>query len=432
MLYNRACYDKILVSMANKSKVLVKGTPGIGKTTFLFRLLVKIVETAHESSKNAPIPSIVIHFWDASPYWLCGDGTVEAYDNTSHAAPDYYLSDAVDSACVRGSILHIVVASSKKSNYNGFKKIADCDTNMAIWTLEELLVIRGTMSREEAEFRFAVIGGSARNFLRSFPDDVYVLPLVQEIMDWITESSTWKADFKDTFEGYCRAISQELSSCTTADSSYAVFNSLMRHSVMGESRWASATMQYIAAEIHHRRDDDLWANLHSLLTPSGIGCLFESLVHRKLTSREFVCTLRPLYKKHAKRTKNNLIQLRTGYPVVLFRRPEDIANLTRNQYGLPCISNFSLIDSVVQPNNLFQVTVSAKKHDGNVAALAGIRNQLLEQDASQHSMIFVVPRDHLKSFQYQDSLGDIPQFVTTVDLVASEGVLHPAKRAKHV
>ena len=85
---------------------------------------------------------------------------------------------------------------------------------------------------------------------------------------------------------------------------------------------------------------------------------------------------------------------------------------------------------MVQPNNLFQVTVSPKTHVGNVSALVSIRSNLLEKDGSKHRMIFVVSHEHLETFPYQDNLEGIDQFVTTIDTATSESVVHPSKKAK--
>ena len=54
IFYNRKCYDTIQNNIANMSAVLVKGTPGIGKTMFLQRVLVDIVEAARETGEALP------------------------------------------------------------------------------------------------------------------------------------------------------------------------------------------------------------------------------------------------------------------------------------------------------------------------------------------------------------------------------------------
>ena len=123
MLYNRACYEEILLAIETEHPptMLIRGTPGIGKTTFFFRLLVWIVETAHVN--QSIVPTIVIHFpYNDHGFWLCSDGSIEIFNALIHGRPDYYLSDAVDFGHKMGSVLHIEVASSKRINFNKFKR----------------------------------------------------------------------------------------------------------------------------------------------------------------------------------------------------------------------------------------------------------------------------------------------------------------------
>jgi hypothetical protein len=55
VLYNRDCYDDIIQQMSGKNLVLVRGTPGIGKSLFLQRFLVYI-------SDLSIVPFPVIHY----------------------------------------------------------------------------------------------------------------------------------------------------------------------------------------------------------------------------------------------------------------------------------------------------------------------------------------------------------------------------------
>ena len=50
-LYYRDCYGTLLTSLQGIKKALIYGTPGIGKTMFLFVLMVHIVETAKAKKK---------------------------------------------------------------------------------------------------------------------------------------------------------------------------------------------------------------------------------------------------------------------------------------------------------------------------------------------------------------------------------------------
>ena len=49
-LYNRECYDDITTQLSNLTRVLVYGTPGVGKTLYLQAFLVNLVRQAREKN----------------------------------------------------------------------------------------------------------------------------------------------------------------------------------------------------------------------------------------------------------------------------------------------------------------------------------------------------------------------------------------------
>jgi hypothetical protein len=120
--------------------------------------------------------------------------------------------------------------------------------------------------------------------------------------------------------------------------------------------------------------------------------------------------LKPLHEKYARSVSRKLVPFTFPEHVVRLRNVEDIRNLPNQRYGLPVTSNFPLVDAIVQPNVLLQMTVSAERHKGAVDRLEDIRAGLSEKDRSKHMMVFVVPKKNFNSFKYQDNL-PIPQFV---------------------
>jgi hypothetical protein len=421
ILYNREVYDELISQMYDKKPVLIKGTPGIGKTTFLQRLLVEIVENFQDN-----IPTIVLALREkstVSEYWLNSDGTVELFDiNIKGTGPQIYLSDSVDSHGILGFDLHVEVASSKDSNYKGFSKqvsqhLHGLDTNMKLFSFDELLEIRGNMSIEEAKFRYAIIGGSARNFKRTFPTEVAVIPFVEEVLSWFFADTSWETNFNETFKGYCRFISQQLKK--SKEHEYNVINSLFRHNIANNDVWASKCMEIISAEITLHEDVTLQTELKSLLTNSGTGDLFESLMHRKITKSGYLLTATPLCKPYSKKTSRDKVALHVDYPIELIENVSNIKNLKIERYGLPMYSNFPLIDAVVQPNILIQFTVSPYYHKGAVDQLNSIRDGLKEKNKSKHMMIFVIPLRNIKTFKWQENLKDIAQYIALENEVAS-------------
>ena len=103
---------------------------------------------------------------------------------------------------------------------------------------------------------------------------------------------------------------------------------------------------------------------------------------------------------------------------VIFRTIEEIGQLTPDMYGIPSTSNFPLIDSVLQPDTLFQFTTS-NRHRGSNAKLDEIREHLEEKNLGMHKMIFIVPHENLYSFR---TVADLPirQYVMSGEHVHSQ------------
>lgn len=424
ILYNRPYYDSIVKQMKDKDMVLIKGTPGTGKSTFLERMMVEIVENSRAA--NVALPKIVLAMLMGSgvvEFALNNDGTVEHFDR-ANGDPQFYLSDSVDSDAKQGTKLHLLVASSKDKNYNKFIKHVQpresgLDINMNLFEFEELCAISGSMTREEATFRYLIVGGSARRFKTYFPVNVEILPFVKETMQWICSGTSFEKDFPDTFQGYCLLISQELTK--SADGVTEVINSLMRHSASGQRMWASQYMKFLGAEVIRCRETTLYNELKQIVKNGGIGNCFESLVHRKFTSPGFVCTAKPLYPPNQRVAKGGRdgVKHKFDYPVVLVRNIEDIENLANERYGLPIFDNFPLVDAIIQPDTLIQITVCPNVHKGAVEELPRIRTYLKEKDGTKHKMIFVVPSMNVGKFKYQLDLKDISQYIATDNEVAS-------------
>jgi len=82
---------------------------------------------------------------------------------------------------------------------------------MPVWSFEELMNVRGdVISEAEATFHYAVVGGSARNFLVNFPSGNVISSVVADSLHWIFDGIRYPKEFKSVFDGYCRLISRDL------------------------------------------------------------------------------------------------------------------------------------------------------------------------------------------------------------------------------
>lgn len=434
VLYNRKCYDEIIEQLKRFSCALIYGTPGIGKSTFLFRYLVHIVEERRKN--NGAIPSIIFASrvgLETVEYWLHGDGRVEIIPTAQRSA-DYYLSDSVDSPTIRANTLHLEVASENENNYHQFRKhiitLKSLEYCMDVFSFEELSAIKGSMPEDEATFRYLIVGGSARLFMLTGSAADVVKEEVKEALLWYFASTNWTTTYQATFNAYCTLISSTLMS--TTEETKKLGKSLFVHTGIGiingvkrvHRKPASEFMKYIVSRLSDAKDNRISTLLSDIVSESGMGNLFEYRMHRKFATPNFVFTAKPLTKPYSRSgNKNDTLKVTVGYPVVLLRKIEDIANLTEGKYGLPIVNNFPLVDAIIQPNILIQYTI-AQHHKGAVAELENIRRGL-KGPWNTHAMIFVVPKATIvgNKFQYQNDLEKIDQYVATEDEVTSENVL---------
>jgi hypothetical protein len=251
--------------------------------------------------------------------------------------------------------------------------------------------------------------------------DAHPIDYVEKTLSWYFEDV--KEQYPNAYNSAKSIISTQLNKSGPREN-YNVVNSLMIHQERGKAVWASKFMEILGSTILDKKEDTMCAAIEELVGKSGIGNIFESTAHIKLTTSNTSFTLTPLHKKGARKVSRAPIPLEFPSRVVRLRGVNDVNLLSDDTYGLPVISNFPLVDAIVQPNILLQMTVSEERHKGAVDQLPHLREQLSEQDQTKHRMIFVVPQKNLGKFKYQATLSNIPQFIMCPD----EGVC--AERSK--
>jgi hypothetical protein len=425
VFYNRECYDDLCSAIYSRrlgparKLVLIKGTTGIGKTMFLQRLLVDIVERHKDiKSKFPTINYITRKAGGVETFRLRGDGNVTLAD---HDNVDYELSDSVDIEHPRGDILTLEVASDKDCNYNSFsKRVTEAmgngfETFMPLCTLVELSAMCPLVTPAKCQFGYDVFGGSARNFKSvvypSSPRQFAPIDCVSKAMTWFFDSEQIS---EQNWNSVLHRISAEMGK--SPDQRYLVVNSLFRHrDGIGNSVWASKFMEFLASVIFDKKELSMHEEIKRIAGESGLGIMFENIAHSQLTCSDMDFDVKPLHKRNSKNVIRDAILMNFHIPVLHLRNIDDIGILLPEKYGLPITSNFPLVDAIIQPNILFQMTVSAENHKGTVDKLPAIRDQLLEKDPSKHMMIFVVPQRNLKTFKYQEDLDDILQYLLCPD-----------------
>ncbi len=428
-LYNRQCYDDLIVSMVNKTTVLIKGTPGIGKSLFLMVLLVWIVEKARAANEAIPSINYVRLEDQLCVYRLLSDGRVRIYDLATHGLPDYLLSDGCDLNVAYGKLLSLEVASDDKANYKNFeKRVQEASARkesllkyMPLFSYEELLSIKGEMSLEEAAFRHEVFGGSARNFADRKEVDIDSLVVVNDTMLWMfgetkkTAHPDWWKTIVDKISAKLRQNDRELDKNT--------INSLMRHRTGRDVPiWATKFMEILSGVILDEKVLAIHTALENLIGPSGMGVAFESVGHKKISTCTAKYPLQSLHKPHQRKTKwPKEMSMRFNYPIQLIRTVEDLSHLPENTYALPIHGYFTLADFIVKTRKVTVIGnfTIADSHGGTLEQLNNILQQLNPKTNHRVIMLWVVKRENLDAFKWVSGLESIDQYVMTYEPVAT-------------
>ena len=173
--------------------------------------------------------------------------------------------------------------------------------------------------------------------------------------------------------------------------------------VSSGSIWASKFVEILIGSVVDQIDGNMLKILEELNGSSGMGIAFESVGHKKLTNSKSEYPLFALNKPYQRQNKTVNSSMHFNHPIRLIRNIEDIGMLNENEYGLPMIGNFPLIDAVIQPNKLINFTVS---------------NRLLTdwRTVNYNARIVIVTKhSNLDTFQYMSDLSAIRQYVTTYE-----------------
>jgi hypothetical protein len=111
----------------------------------------------------------------------------------------------------------------------------------------------------------------------------------------------------------------------------------------------------------------------------------------------------------------------THFRKVLIRTTDGTQRFRVGDIGVPAIGNFPLVDVVVKPNILLQMTV-AKKHSNAVNRLVDIQTKL-GSNKDQHKIVFVTTTANVHEFQMCSDLEQISQFVMCPEVAAGDSTL---------
>lgn len=449
-MLNRTCYNALWEDIKTAretageqivSCVLVRGTPGIGKTTFLNRVLFELyAEMKREEDKGGLQRRIAMTTRGGVCHVLSiadGAGVVRVFNDET---VDYWLADNHDILSTQRKLkLVLLVSSDRPTNFNEFMKRQNenfgSDIRADLWSLDELRAARPPKwSEEMVAFRYAVFGGSARNaFARRTRG-----PRNRDVENWMKtyfasspavnpDDAEWRSHWNSALGVITQSITNAGETPAPGSTDIRSYSSMTVHRDSGGMpRWASDFMRSLVGHLCESNKAIFWETAMERLgaNESAEGVLFESRCHN------IIIHLRPLLRlRNGDCARMGLPQdmnhirfvdlaplltpSATSAPVFHISDTSCVVQVPLGSYGWPAKCNFPVIDAVIQPSIVLQFTVS-KTHGVNTDRLREIRAGLQEQDTSKHMLIFVVPATMLKSFKIPTNV-DVPMFVSTLD-----------------
>ena len=429
-LFVRECYLELLdLVLSGGKNVLLRGTPGIGKTHFSFLLILRLISEGKTVvyQRRSGLDSLLF-----SPTEVKSATTFRVFREVVRDPATFLILDAVDTDLLPART--ILVSSPQVSNFHDFEKNVDKKRDcyyMPPWSLDEILVCNEQMYRRvvgSLREGFSQAGGVPRVLLKFDTIDK------AKILDAIIEISGLK------WSDIGRKLSLTSGTSGVRDTvSGKVFHMIptpdLRDFVYG---FAS---KYVADEVFNRISENSESDLCRLIKESRElgeagslrGIWFERVAHIRM-ERGGDFAVRSL---DGKSTLTKLVVPKKS-PKKSFTDLSEVADFSVGDYIVPKASNLESVDSMMKPDRLFQMTVSpshpckqAGLHKAIVAISSGAQGSPTKKQKGSGSkaipaspptcLYFVVPDDQYKGFQaqkYTDAKGRELVNVTYTDVDA--------------
>ena len=444
-LYIRSCYTAIMEEIKNESKthVLVRGTPGIGKSVFLFYYIYCL---AQMNGDNVSICLTYLSSEEKCTAYLLRDNGVVTVSATFVGVPDYHFSDSVDiPTSGSSSKLTILFASSDEVHFKYFVKAKSTvgsgawDIYMPLVEFEELKYMvpdDREYTPESLQFRYDIMGGSARNCLDG---GQYSAPN-EEISSNITEAlELFFPDIDEAAQTWAvNTLGRQIDNLLSSKGAKHFKRSVFQHAYVDGTTFSKTShsfcsnfMKYLCGRILENKSKTTQDRITELFGDCGVGVVFEAVAFDTILKNLQDKNEYTMYNLNDKK-KTATLKLPGKKPKlrkVLIRNIEDINHLENGDIGVPVVGNFPLIDFVIKnPPTFLQMTISTK-HSGAENKLGDIRRALGNPKAN-HKMVFVTPHTNLTTFQWCKNMADIQQFVMCHEVAASSDELGGPRRKK--
>jgi hypothetical protein len=288
-------------------------------------------------------------------------------------------------------------------------------------TINELRKAYPNINESDCNFRYSIVGGNPRHFNSSASThgSQKFVTLVKNCIcnffgvDYIDSNDYNKCQSaKWAINLISRSLSKlQMGNQLDSSSLFRQFDIDEDLELIGEIH-SSVFLGVLIADMQRSTDISIIDTLKNVIGSSGFGFAFEYAAHRDVLNSETPYYCCKLSSKNI--ITNNMIISEfalNNKRKVLIRTIEDITTLRDGDYGLPTIPNFPLVDAIIPPNILVQMTTS-KNHVGAINKLNDIAEKL-KKPINELIMIFITTKESINQFLYVEELPDeLQQFVT--------------------
>lgn len=399
-LYIRPVYNRFweIITGAENGWILT-GTPGIGKTFFTFFLFLKIRKTQPDAIIVRINPDKALVFYPGGGVHRTDSKNIS--DEITSKKTNWVIADSVVTEVENMKCQTVMVTSPKMSGYERHRKLGFEVRCMPVWDLSEIEKLREHyyphVDQEEVEDNFDIWGGVPRTVLQ-FGRNISWQRHMRIALNIGTITKCMEFDGQEGYDNISDVCGR-LVHLIPMDDVY----------VDTQIQWASQKLANFALDTLIAKNAKEAINL--ILSTQGSGSygslrgdLFEKLAHRIISAGgDFM--VRDL------ETDSTSQESFKSYPTFQFK---EIREVKKGYYNIPRSKNFATIDSLVPPDNLFQMTVSTT-HSINERGL-----ERLNLPGGPIKLYFITPEACLRNFK-KAKLGEawrtrIKQSVVAVEL----------------
>ena len=426
-LFVRPCYPKLLgfLDEARMSgtyqRFVIKGIPGIGKTTFLYYYLHVLIKQKK---------CVVFEDFKGLMFLVLPDGKIfegkrgdSVFKKPLADRSAYYLFNCGGSAGTATPLLSSVHAATFAASSPSIDHTQElCKTEdhivftMPMWTLDELLSCRLKIHSPNSEAMvtesFRLRGGVARPAFYKGNADYLQMQLESALQKFAQNPAAILSSIVGGADP--QSISHKLMHYKVEDD-FIRYSTIIASDYIGD-RMCDINLKAVVERIASLQTDKMGSALR--------GGLFERFAHRVLAlgSHAFGAKKTLLMSPvNGDRKRRIPIPNCIGTNVDLHvRQICDLPICTTSNAGLyliPEVPNFPVVDSLVLPRTGYQMTVSPT-HDLEVGPLTELLEKLKCTEREKFRLVWVVPTDvEFKCRSIPDSISDrVEQYVLKLPL----------------